>query len=79
MATASENKLANGSGNGSAMVLPWVFAGVGMLGAVVVFVWGQINPKQDIGDIKKEFMDQLSQVDHRSRETDTELKRLLEE
>ncbi len=79
----AESKVGNGNGNnGAATVIPWLLAGLGMLGAiggVVGFVWGQINPKQDIGDVKKELVEQINQVDRRSRESDTELKRVIGE
>jgi len=78
----TESKVANGNGNGSSGVVPWIVAGLailGMVGGIVVFVWGQINPKQDIGDVKKELEEQISQLDRRSRESDSELKRLIEQ
>lgn len=77
--TTVEPKVANGNGNGTSQVLPWVFAGVGMVGAIVVFVWGQINPKVDIGNVKTDLSERILQGEQRNHDTDAALKKDIEE
>lgn len=57
----------NGNGNGSSVV-PWILAVFGIAGGIVSFVWGQINPKTDIGAVESRLEDQSKQAEQRQRD-----------
>ena len=57
--------MANGNGNGTnsfTMALPWL---IGAAAAVFVWVWGQVNPKVDIGASESRTSDQMSRLEMR--------------
>ncbi len=71
-----ESRVRNGNG-GSA--IPWIFGGASLVGAVVVFVWGQINPKVDIGNVEGRLNERVVQLEKRMVEATDALKRDVEE
>jgi len=76
----TESKVANGNGsNGSATVLPWIVAGIGMLGSIGIFVWGQINPKVDIGNVEARLNDRFVQYEQRALAANESFRRDIDE
>jgi chromosome segregation ATPase len=72
--TIRTTPMAAKNGNGMAQALPWA---IGMIGATVVFVWGQINPKVDIGNVEERLDKRIAQLELRVKEGDDELKKLI--